>query len=408
MNKKVLAMLLAGLVLFTSASAASMEFTVGGTALKVEKEGEIEEKALEAAPFINAESRTMVPVRAISEAFGAEVGWDENSRTVTVKKDGVEIKLVIDKNEATVNGEVKKLDTCPVIVADRTMVPLRFIGEALSCNVQYASVTKQILIDDSEPVLSCGDQTFSFAEFKALYDVFYLGNLENATSSGMDDAAYGQLVAQIALKTAENMLWMKSAYPAAVLSAEDIEELRPMTEETAAVLTGLDGYLALIFEKNHIASGKPVLRLVQATEDVKAFYEENYVLAKHVLVFDEASANMIYEKAVSGADFDILVAENGQDTGMLTNPEGYVFTKGEMVAEFEEATFAAAIGEITKPVKSEFGYHVIQRLPLPAFSAEQAELVSARIANAKLEQTEKPKVVMETETLYEKLGVNTK
>lgn len=408
MNKKVLAMLLAGLVLFTSASAASMEFTVGGTALKVEKEGEIEEKALEAAPFINAESRTMVPVRAISEAFGAEVGWDESSRTVTVKKDGVEIKLVIDKNEATVNGEVKKLDTCPVIVADRTMVPLRFIGEALSCNVQYASVTKQILIDDSEPVLSCGDQTFGFAEFKALYDVFYLGNLENATSSGMDDVAYGQLVAQIALQTAENMLWMRAAYPSATLSLTEQEELRSMLEETASVMPGLKGYLALCYEKNQIASGAPILRLVQETEDLESFYKENYVLAKHVLVFDEESANMIYEKAALGADFDVLVAEYGQDTGMLTNPEGYVFTKGEMVAEFEEAAFAASEGEITKPVKTEFGYHIIKRLPLPAFSEDTANTVAVGVANAKLGQTQKPSAVMDIDTLYEKLGVSSK
>ncbi len=406
--KKFLAVLFSGLFLFSYASAASMEFTVGDTVMKVEKGDGIEEKNLEAAPFINAESRTMVPVRAISEAFGAEVGWNGETRTVTITKDDVEINLVIDKDEATVNGEVQKLDTCPVIVADRTMVPLRFIGEALSCNVQYASLTKQILIDDTETIFTCGGRNFCFAEFKTLYDVFYLGNLEYAISSEMDETAYGQLVAQIALKTAENTLWMGAAFPSAGLSAEEQTELLGSIEESAAVLPGMKGYLALCFEKNQIAAGAPILRYIRETKDLESFYKANYALAKHVLVEDEAVANEVYEKAVGGADFDALVKEYGMDPGMTENPEGYVFTKGEMVEEFEKAAFEAAEGEITKPVKTTYGYHIIKRLPLPDFTEERAETVAVGIANAELSKMEMPKMAMDVETLYEKLGVSSK
>ena len=406
--KKFSAVFLAGILLFSSASAASMEFTVGSAMVQVEKEGTLEEKTLEAAPFINAESRTMVPVRAISEAFGAEVGWDGETRTVTIKKDGVEINLVIDKNEATVNGEVKTLDTCPVIVADRTMVPLRFIGEALSCNVQYASLTKQILIDDTEPILTCGDRKLCFAEFKMLFDVFYLGNLEYAVSSEMEESAYGQLVAQIALKTAENTLWMRAAFPSATLSEEEKAQLLPALEENAAVLPGMKGYLALCYEKNQIATGTPILRQIKETEELESFYKENYVLAKHILAESEEMANEAYQKAIGGEDFDELVKYYGTDPGMVEEPEGYLFTKGEMVEEFEKAAFLAKEGEITKPVKTDYGYHVIKRLPLPAFGEETADTVAVGIANEKLGMTETPEMAMTVEALYEKLGVSAK
>ena len=49
---------------------------------------------------------------------------------------------------------------------------------------------------------------------------------------------------------------------------------------------------------------------------------------------------------------------------METNPNGYVFTYGEMVEEFEEAAFALEVGEISEPVKTSHGYHIIKKLPL--------------------------------------------
>jgi len=55
---------------------------------------------------------------------------------------------------------------------------------------------------------------------------------------------------------------------------------------------------------------------------------------------------------------------------MLQNPDGYVFTKGEMVEAFESESFNLKEGAISKPVKSEFGYHIILRLPLPEISEE--------------------------------------
>ncbi|HHY92449.1 MAG TPA: copper amine oxidase N-terminal domain-containing protein, partial [Firmicutes bacterium] len=79
------------------------------------------------APPVIRNNRTLVPLRVISENLGAEVGWDNKTRTVTVAGPGQGIKLVIGRSDALVNGKAVKLDTPTVILGNRTFVPLRFI-----------------------------------------------------------------------------------------------------------------------------------------------------------------------------------------------------------------------------------------------------------------------------------------
>lgn len=89
---------------------------------------------------------------------------------------------------------------------------------------------------------------------------------------------------------------------------------------------------------------------------------EEQVLARHILVETEEEAQAVYQKlTVSGEDFAEVARESSKDTGSGANGGdlGW-FGRGAMVAEFEEAAFSQPIHEIGKPVKSEFGYHIIQ------------------------------------------------
>ncbi len=95
-------------------------------------------------PFIE-NSRTMVPLRAIFEALGAEVKWDGDTKTVTAKKNGTEIKLVID-GAAYKNGELMELDTPAKIINNRTVVPLRFVAESFECQVTWDGDTRTVII----------------------------------------------------------------------------------------------------------------------------------------------------------------------------------------------------------------------------------------------------------------------
>ena len=100
-------------------------------------------------PYIE-NGTTRVPMRAIFEGLGAEVDWNSNEKTVTAKKDGVEIKLTIGDDTALVDGKENKLLVPAEIKNSRTMVPLRFVSESLGAKVDWDGTTKTITIENEK------------------------------------------------------------------------------------------------------------------------------------------------------------------------------------------------------------------------------------------------------------------
>ncbi|NLO22423.1 MAG: SH3 domain-containing protein [Syntrophomonadaceae bacterium] len=91
-------------------------------------------------------SRTMVPIRAIFEALGAKVEWDNDTRTVTAVKGSTTVVLPIGSTKPTVNGQVWPLDVAAKISQSRTLAPLRFVGEALGSTVSWEAATRTVSI----------------------------------------------------------------------------------------------------------------------------------------------------------------------------------------------------------------------------------------------------------------------
>jgi uncharacterized protein YbbC (DUF1343 family) len=100
----------------------------------------------DSAPFIDENSRTMVPARAIAEALGCTVEWNQATQKVTLTRGMTVISLTIGKKSVSVNGVVKELDTQPVLRYNRTMLPVRFIGEAVGAEVVWDGVHRQVWI----------------------------------------------------------------------------------------------------------------------------------------------------------------------------------------------------------------------------------------------------------------------
>lgn len=100
---------------------------------------------LDVAPVI-INGRTMVPVRFIGEAFGAEFFWDEATRKVTYLQGKNKIEIYVDKQLAAVNGRNITLDTAPVIIEGRTLVPLRFVSEHMDALVEWDGQTQTVII----------------------------------------------------------------------------------------------------------------------------------------------------------------------------------------------------------------------------------------------------------------------
>lgn len=95
-------------------------------------------------PPVIKDGRTLVPVRALTEALGAEVKWDPETNSVTVTLGDTVIMLVIGDNVIYVNGEPVTLDTQSANVNGRTVLPLRAIVEHLDGQITYDPATNDI------------------------------------------------------------------------------------------------------------------------------------------------------------------------------------------------------------------------------------------------------------------------
>lgn len=90
--------------------------------------------------------RTLVPIRVISEELGASVNYKNGN--ITIKKDTKNINLKVNNINASINGVSTTLDVPAKILKERTLVPIRFISEALGTKVEYNSSTKEIIISE--------------------------------------------------------------------------------------------------------------------------------------------------------------------------------------------------------------------------------------------------------------------
>ena len=338
--KKIISFLLIVAMLFANVYAAVVEVNIGGIKVNSLNDGKTKTILLEEIPYINASGRTMVPIRAITESFGASVSWNEEKREVEIADGENVIVLAIDSTISTVNGEECVLDSAPEIKGGRTFVPLRFIGEAFGYNLKYVASTKQVVIDDTEIVFRVGDATFTMAELGAFYDIYYQLSYDGAMAQGATEEQVKMSALYAALELGIRYTVMKGTFPEATLSEDDIKSIIDNIEEDNAYITlPLEGVFALCHEMLYYSNGIPALNLMAESDEVIKIVEENFIRAKHILVDDETTAEEVLAKIAAGYDFDELVTEYGKDPGMERNKDGYVFTYGTMVPEFEECGY---------------------------------------------------------------------
>ncbi|SFL20829.1 Copper amine oxidase N-terminal domain-containing protein [Paenibacillus sp. 1_12] len=117
-----------------AATSSSSEYTT----VKVEIDGKLQ--TFEQSAVLIGGS-TMIPMRSIFESLGSTITWSQQTQTVTAIKDNTKIVLTIGKSTATVNGKTVQLSKEAVILNGSTLVPLRFVSEALGSTVSWDNVT---------------------------------------------------------------------------------------------------------------------------------------------------------------------------------------------------------------------------------------------------------------------------
>ncbi len=110
-------------------------------------------------PPVIKSGRTLIPVKALSEAFGAEVKWISAERKVLITKDNTEIVLQLDNNKIYVNGVESKIDVPACSINGRTVVPIKFIVEKMGLLVKWDSDSQVVEIENPTPTVPAQSTT---------------------------------------------------------------------------------------------------------------------------------------------------------------------------------------------------------------------------------------------------------
>ncbi|WMT42047.1 copper amine oxidase N-terminal domain-containing protein [Paenibacillus sp. D2_2] len=114
----------------------------------------------DAQPYVDKNNRVQVPVRFVSEALGAKVGWASKTQEVTIEHGGTKVILTINKKAYKVNESTKIMDTAALTKSNRTFVPLRFVSEALGAKVKWDSANYTVEITTGDGATASAGETY--------------------------------------------------------------------------------------------------------------------------------------------------------------------------------------------------------------------------------------------------------
>lgn len=122
-----------------------IELIIGQKLMKVNGVKQEIDPGRETAPLV-ANGRTLIPIRAVMEAMGGTVNYDAKEQKITLKKGADTLEMWIGKANIKLNGSVKTMDTAPVILNGRTMVPVRFVAENFGYSVAWKAAEQTVVI----------------------------------------------------------------------------------------------------------------------------------------------------------------------------------------------------------------------------------------------------------------------
>lgn len=250
MKKKLLFLLVLALAIavfpgqLVSQAAPSVSMYLDGAALKTD------------VPPVIYNSRVLVPFRAAGEALNAYVEYYPENKTIVAQNNGTIVKLQVNSKTAYVNSQAVALDAPPLMLSGRTLIPMRFFGEAFGCSVEWNSATDSVSILSQAKSMevtafyALGDsRTSSWTNlFGTSYPQSAVGNTEKVSTLAL---GWYSLDAQGNLITDSTTGWRKPEGWEQVLAAADSYGLRT---EMVVQLTDKGGILASLLADNRASS----------------------------------------------------------------------------------------------------------------------------------------------------------
>ncbi len=327
----------------------------------------------------------------------------------------------------------------------------------LSALVVAALVVTSACSAGKNSVVQVGDAYVSQSEFE-----YYLNSVKSQMSgtelSSEDDWQSKEIEGRKAIDLAkeksldtavDNLAYIEVGKKVVELSDDDKENIKKLKERIVTANGGettykkyveqmglTDDFIDMLCESEMYKSKltEKVSEENEITDEMmNKTFKEKYRRAKHILILTQdmttgldlseeqqaqalAKAQQVFRRVQSGEDFDVLAAEFNEDPGVASNPNGYVFTDGEMVSEFQEGVDSLENGNVAL-VKTSYGYHIIKRMALDEtpqlysefFESKKDAVKSAILADLLETQMEKWKseykvYVTKNEELYNSIG----
>ncbi len=265
-----------------------------------------------------------------------------------------------------------------------------------------------------ETAMQVGDTTVTLGDIAVMAQMYTSYGYDFETARDMlaeqieDTLKYGAVGEAMGIELTEedhdNIIQMKASY---AQQGGGLSAYKDYLKKAGSSMDFLDKLFTASAYQSYVTDQ---MDIAEPTDDeLKTYFADNYYRAKHILIENtdtateeaateeaateaadaasteaaatdasateaasaepeksaEEQANELLERAKSGEDFDSLIAQYSTDPGSESNPDGYIFTDGDMVQEFEDCVKSLQPGEFGI-CQSDYGYHVIQRLPFSA------------------------------------------
>ena len=348
----------------------------------------------DAAPFIDSNNRTLVPIRFISEELGAQVEWDQANQTVTIIKEQMKVNLTVGQKTMIVSGKTKTMDTTPTMKEGRLFVPVKYIGELLNVDVEWLSKENTVAITPgiasdavvakvndltitAQDIMNQIEYEMMMIEYQYQYDDSFW---ETEEAKEYIEARKVELVDYI-IKDKVAIIKGKELKLEPTKAEVDSEFLKVKESyeskaafESALVNSGLTEELYKEQIKGDLTISntyKYISNKMSVTDaEIKAYYESNrgdYLVGpgakmSHILVATEGEAKAIKAEYDKGISFAELAKKYGTDGTKDQGGElGYIeYNSSSYDMDFLNGAKTLEEGQVSNPVQTQFGWHLIK------------------------------------------------
>lgn len=386
MKKLLSAMLTASLILSSGtvlAETTERNIDVHTNYVNIEIDGEVKK----VRNFLS-DGTTYIALRDVSELLSCKVAWEDTTKTAAITTNAQAeatttetiseapsaqetISVLEDYVNVTIDGEAKEVRN--FLSDGTTYIALRDVSEVLNCGVGWDDITKTaIVVSDKmtlsgKTVMTVNGQAVTDTQYSNLYIAYIDGSDMNTVKN--DIASMMMLDQKIeefnfcnraeAEKEASEILAEAEALYGDMIYATYSKEMMMDLYTRAVLYEKLAEYMHTTFPEYKDLESEAK----EYYDANKSEFEGKFVRVKHILIptsednSAEKTANTIYKKATA-KNFDKLIEENNNDPGQ---PEdGYLVYEGsDFVPEFEAVSLTLKKNQISKPVKTDYGYHII-------------------------------------------------